>query len=573
MSYGPLFEPPKVADWYDGFADAGDPDGLRYYQRSGCQAILDGFAKGAESQLLVMATGLGKTQVFGAVAKHWPGSVLVLAHRDELVEQARKRLEQMTGETVDIEQGDWKAQHRTRLVVGSVQSFHKRRLDKMPKGRYSLVIADEAHHYLAKSFRRALEHFDAKVLGVTATPDRGDEKALGAVFDSVAYVFDIEDGIDAGYLVPIVGKRVVLEEISLDNVHKTSGDLQAGELDQEMLKAVGGIVQQTIKLEPLRRAICFFPGVRSAEAAMHQFNAVEQDSACFISAETEQFERRRIVKDFHAGRYKRLCNCGIATEGFDSPGVSLIVHGRPTLSRALYAQMTGRGTRVLPGTVDHLDGPAMALERRMAIAGSAKQDLAVLDVVGNSTKHSLSSVEDILGGNYSDEEVYRAKKDRKEGGDPRAALRDARAELERMARAVKASVKASVRPFDPFRVFGLEMPDEEKYTSRFGHKPATDGQIAALRKWKVPDEEIDQLSKSAASKLMAQLIGRKQAGLAGYGQLRVLQGFGIYDRNITKDRASAAITYIASKGWGKSGPVDPAVLADIVSHKRAAGED
>src|SRR5688572_16216939 len=161
-------------DWWDS-----DPDGLRWYQRDGFNAIMAGFET-FKSQLVVKATGLGKTQLFGAVAKHWQGSVLIIAHRDELVDQARERLEQMTGEYVEIEQGSLRCNPSTRIVIGSAQTLAKQnRLDALGKDRFSLVIADEAHHYVSPTWRRPMEFFNAKFLGVTATPDRGDEKALG----------------------------------------------------------------------------------------------------------------------------------------------------------------------------------------------------------------------------------------------------------------------------------------------------------------------------------------------------------------------------------------------------------
>lgn len=552
----------------------GDPDGLRYYQRECYSAVVHSLATN-RSTLVVMATGLGKTQLFCAIAKHWDGHVLIVAHRDELIDQARKRVEVMTGEYVEIEKAECVSSPRTRIVVGSVQSLNKKRLERLGKNRFGLVIIDEAHHATAKSYGRVLDHFEAKVLGVTATPDRTDEKALGKVFDDVAYVFDIADGIQAGYLVPFGEcKRVEVTGLDLDQVKKTAGDLAANELDEAMVRHCEGVVQKTLELAPNRTGICFFPGVRSAELAAQRFNALKPNSAAFVSGSTDEFERRRIMQDFKSRRIQFLCNCQVATEGFDAPGTDLIVQARPTLSRALYAQMTGRGTRVLPDVVDRLDGSGLAKERREAIARSPKPDLMVLDFVGNSQKHDLATVVDILGGNYSEAEVKAAKKYEKNGARASEALERARRELKAMAEAVaqaKAKVSARVSAFDPFRVLGLRMADEDRYADRFGGPAATPGQCTTLAKFGIPQEELNQLSKRAAGKLIDKCIGRMKHGLCSYKMLRQLQRFGVTDLNIRFERAKAALDYINQKGWGPA--VDPKVVQEIVNHRRVAGED
>lgn len=575
-----LFEntPNFMAELWDDLppGEAEDSDGLRYYQRDAYNAIRSWLTGKAQSVLVVMATGLGKTQVFGAVAKHWDGDVLVLAHRDELVDQARKRLEQMTGGYVEVEKAEWSSSPRTHFVVGSVQSFNQKRLDRLGKDRFGLVIFDEAHHAVSPSYRRALEFFNAKRLLVTATPDRGDEKAMGQIAEEVAFVMDIEDGIDAGYLVPIRGRQVTLSEIHLENVGKSGGDFTIGELDEEMLKAVEGVVHETLRLEPHRQAIGFFPGVRSAELAAQKFNALDPGSAAFISADTNEYERKGIVADFKQGRLKRLCNCMVATEGFDAPGASLIIQARPTLSRALYAQMSGRGTRVLPGIVDKIHGKARAAERREAIARSSKPDCMILDFVGNSTKHALVTMEDVLGGSFSDEEVQRAKKKRQESGeafDAREALLRARREIEQLAKATRAKVRSEVRDFDPFRVFGMSLPDEQRFSSRFGLKPATEKQVAMLKKAGMPNEDVEGLSAGAAKRLIDKIVGRRKHGFANYQQMRILQQWGITQQNVLFDRANEATTYLSQSGFGKRRPVDPGKLNEILFHTRQPGEE
>lgn len=555
----------------------GDPDGLRYYQREAYDAVLASLGSN-RSTLTVMATGLGKTQLFSAISKHWPGHVVVLAHRDELVDQARKRLEAMTGEYVEVEKAEQVASRRTRLVVGSVQSFNKKRLERLGRDRFSLVIIDECHRAVTASYKRVLDFFhEAKVLGVTATPDRSDEKALGEAFDDVAYTFDIADGVDAGYLVPFGDcKSVILDKLSLDAIGKSGKDFNEQELDIEMAKHVEGIVQKTLALEPHRIGIAFFPGVRSADLAAKRFNEFKPNSAAFVSGTTDELERRRIMADFKAGHIQYLCNCDIASEGFDAPLVSLIVQGRPTKSRSRYAQYVGRGTRVLPGVVDRYEGRGLARERREAVAQSRKPDLVILDFVGNSDKHELATPVDVLGGNYSEAEVKAAKKYVKNGAKAGEALERARRELKAMADAVaqaKAKVTAKVSAFDPFRVLGLTMKDEDRYADRFGGPSATPGQLTTLGKFGVPQDELNQLSKRAAAKLIDKCVGRMKHGLCSYRQLRQLQRFGVTQLDVRFDRAKAALDYIAQKGWGKTGPIDTKVVQEIVNHRRVAGEE
>lgn len=519
--------------------------GLRWYQQEAKEAIELDLAVN-QSTLLVLATGLGKTQVFSAVAGDWEGDVLVLAHRDELVIQARERLEQMLGEPVDTEQRELKSDKHARIVVGSIQSMNQKRLDRLGRDRFSLVIMDEAHHAIARTYKRVFEFFNCKKLGVTATPDRGDEKALGKLFDSVAYVMDIAEGIDSGYLVPIKARSVALQEIDISGVATVAGDLVAAQLDEAMVKAVEGIVTKTLELEPHRQGIGFFPGVKSAELACLRMNVHKPGSAAWISGQTDPEERRDINRRFKAREIQYLFNCQIATEGFDAPATDLIIQGHPTKSRAFYAQTVGRGGRVLPSVVDALAGKGESVRRREAIAASQKPDCMVLDFVGNTGKHQLITPEDILGGSYTEAEVKLAKKKRLElgDGDPRGALEAARAELRKIAAAVKATVRATVSEvFDPFMAFGMNRAAMEESSVRFGWKPLTPGQRDLLIGRGMSYDEASQLSKAMANKLIGTIMLRQKKGLATFKQLRELarRGYAV-PKNISFKRASELLT-------------------------------
>lgn len=546
---------------------AGMDDGLRWYQRDAALAVSRAFEQ-YRSVLIVLATGMGKTQAFAALAGSYPGKVLVLAHRDELVEQARRRIEQMTGEWVQIEKAEHKAELTTRLVVASVDTMRQqKRLERFPREHFGLIIVDEAHHYTGNTFTRPLDYFHkAKVLGVTATPDRADERALGKTFDHCAYNLGISEGIDLGYLVPIVGREVSLQAIDLSHVGKTGRDLAAGQLDEVMVRAVEGVVRETLRLEPDRQGIAFFPGVKSAEYASEKFNVLQPGSARFLCGQTPVDERRAMVRDFRKGAFKYLCNCQVATEGFDAPSVDLIILARPTLSRALYTQMVGRGTRTLPGVVDRFHGREDSAARRAAVAASAKPNLCVLDFVGNAGKHSLISLEDVLGGEYSDAEVKLAKKKRREGGgDPQAALDAARAELQALAAAIEAKVKSEVRQFDPFKLFNASRPGIVDDSN--GARAISPGQWDFLSRAGITDKDLASLGYDDAQKLVRTVQNRKQRGLATYKQLKLLARFGVTNPNLKLGQASAAIDYIKSRGWRD---IDPHVLDRITNAKAEA---
>jgi superfamily II DNA or RNA helicase len=557
----------SVFDW-----DTDDDDGLRYYQTE-CVERIEGELRNGPSTLAVLATGLGKTQVFSVVAKRWTGRVLVLAHRDELVQQARARLEQVTGEAIGVEQAEWYS-GKERIVVGSVQTVYKdKRLERMlMRGNFSLVIVDEGHHYTAVSYRRPLDRLrseGAKVLGVTATPDRSDEEALGQIFESVAFRMEIAEGMEAGYLVPVVGQRVWVESVNLSEVKSTAGDLNLKDLDEVMLKGVEGIVKETVSRWPDRCGPVFLPGKASAKLAAERFNAIKPYSAAVVTDDTSKEDRRQIMADVKRGRIQYLCNCMVATEGFDWPQANIVVCGRPTKSRSLYAQMVGRGTRVLPGLVETLSGRELADARRAAIAASAKPDCLIADFCGNSGKHRLIGPEDVLGGTFTPLEVKLAKElaAKKEGGDPRENLKEARSKLAALAlKKVESEVKAKSEAFDPFSV--LSMKRDEHAAATETREAATDNQVGALTKWGVPEKDARKMSKREATKMLGNMVIRKDKGLASYKQLMRLRQFGYTGSpNITFDRGKAAMNYLEQLGWGRKGKVNMQALERILTHK------
>lgn len=571
MTQASLFDTRRSA-LDDLFAELDHDDGARWYQREAIDSIKREL-KTVRSTLLVMATGTGKTRCFSQLIREWDkGPVLVLAHREELIQQAKASLEAIVGDYVDVERAQEQSSFRSRYVVGSIDSVRqKKRLERLGHERFSLVVIDEAHHAASPSYRRVLDWFGpARIVGVTATPDRADEQALGQCFDSVSYVYDIESGIEDGFLVPLEGRHVDVSEVDLSAVKKTAGELQAGDLDEVMLKAVTGIVHETMRLYPDRQGLAFFPGVRSAELAAQTFNEKRPHSAAWVSGDTPDEQRAETVKDFKAGRIQYLCNCQVFLEGFDAPAASLLIDGAPTLSRARYAQKVGRITR---SVVDfaRLRGKGEAAIRRALIASSSKPMGTVLDFVSNSGKHDLVTPEDLLGGKYTADEIALAKKARRKGGggNVQEELEKARSELKRLASAsVKAKVSASVREFDPFRSLGIHIADSKKYATVYGD-PMPTGLWDALARRGVPEDDLRKLSKGAAGKLYTELKRRSKENLCTIKQSKILVKFGVDPQNLSFARASEAIDYIAKRSWRP----DPSDLHSLLNRQREPGED
>lgn len=507
------------------------------------------------------------TAVFSELIRTWPGRVLVVAHREELIAQACASLAEQTGERIGVE----KAARFTageRIVVGSIQSLRGERIERFPPDYFSLIVIDEAHRAPADSYVRLLAYFEpAKVLGVTATPDRADEKAMGAVFDTVAYVFDIEQGIDAGYLVPVRGREFQVD-VDLSGIATVGGDLAQGELDDAMCGVVEGVVDQLLANAGSEQAITFTPGVRSAHLMADRANEARPGSAIAIDGSTDPLLRKQLVSGFKERRFQFLFNCAVATEGFDAPETSIVAIARPTKSRGLYAQMVGRGTRVLPGAVDHLHGEGASAARRGAIAASRKPHMTIYDFVGNAGKHALVTPSDVLGGNYSDEEIKEAKK-RQQGcpdEDVRTSLKVARDELKALAKRLaeaKAKVSSRSREFDPFVALGMERGDE--VSARFGSHPATDRQRELLTKFGLPKADVAKLDERQARRLLKAQYARMDAGKASLKQLARLSQFAPVSPDMSFATARKALDYISGEcDWGRRFKVDGARLETIL---------
>jgi len=508
---------------------------LRDYQQEAFDACLRDLQR-VRSSLIVLATGLGKTVLFCKLAEHWEGRILVLAHLEELLQNARDDLMAICGEPVGIERG--RDHHEgERIVVGLIQSVGKR-LHHFDPNHFSLIIVDEAHHASSEAYRKLFDHFgEAKIVGLTATDSRADGSPLP--FDACSYRMGIREGIEDGYLVPVSGKRVIIKELDLSRVKRKNdgeGDFDDSALDDAMVQGAVAIADVLVNDYPFDKGILFFPGCASAKLTAELLNEREPDSAVYIDGTITGSERRALVAKLRNGDARWLANVGIATEGFNWPDASVVGMCSPTLSRPAYVQRAGRGTRPLAGL---LNGLSSSSSRRAAIQASNKPSMLILDFVGVSANLDLISAETFLndqkpkteeeetfGGNEADGDSEIPDEDEGFISQPNINLRA-------IAKGVKSRTVHEYDEFNPFEASGAQHEKVELRGSTLG-----------------------------------------QENSISYKQLRQLQRFGIDDESLTKIEAQRMVGFIASKGF-KLFAADVYVLKklyrDILDERRGFG--
>lgn len=380
----------------------------RDYQSAAISAAIADL-KFNQSTVVVCPTGTGKTVIFGEVIKYWPGRVIVLAHREELIFQAAAKIYEITGIECGMELAGKKSKGNESVIVASVQSM-LRRLDRFKPEDFSLIIRDEAHHATSATDRKIIDHFQQnpklKLLGVTATPDRGDKQAIGQIFNSMAYELSLTDAMAQGWLVPVQSRQIYLPGVDLSRARITTGpdkDLNNADLAAEMEKDenIKAVTDSAFWEIGSRKAIAFTASVLQAKLMVERFNQKRPDMAFSIDGNTPNEERRQKLKDFSTGKYQVFCNCGIATEGYDSPDTSAIIMAKLTLVRSHYTQMAGRGLRVLPNTVENCGSPEL---RKLEISRSAKKDCLIIDYTTNSSRLELMKLADIFDGDMHPDE-------------------------------------------------------------------------------------------------------------------------------------------------------------------------
>lgn len=553
---------------------------LRDYQQECVVAIRNEWLD-HQSTLIVVPTGCGKTQIFSEIIRlAIPNKSLVMVHREELADQAQLRIEKIAGIHCEVEMAASHADMSPRLdgqspkcVIASVQSLY-RRLAKYDPDEFSVLIADEAHHATADTWRTIINHFKSnpklKILGVTATPDRADEEALGQVFETVAFDYEILDAIHDGWLVPVDQQMVHIGGLDFSAMRTTAGDLNGADLAavMESEKNLQGMVGSSIEIIGDKQSLMFASSVRHAEMAAEIFNRHRPGMAEFICGRTEKEKRGDIIARYRDGTTQVLCNVGIATEGFDVPAAAVILNGRPTKSRALYAQIAGRALRPLSGLVD---GLATSDERKTAIAASTKPCALLVDFVGNSGKHKLIYSADILGGNVSDEAVSLAIARSKAATGPvrmsallddsEKKLAEEREEKRKMEAARRARLVAKVNysssSVNPFDVFEISPVRERGWDQG---KKLSEKQRAMLLRHGI---DGDQMPYAQAKALLNEVFRRWNNKLCTFKQAKLLKKHGYDTKAMTMSEATSRIDALAKNNWKR--PVEPSKFADVPS--------
>lgn len=519
---------------------------LRPYQQAAKAAVLDEWDRGVDKTLLVLPTGTGKTIVFSAVteeAVRRGGRVLILAHRGELLEQAADKLHKVTGLLSALEKaessclGSW-----YRVAVGSVQSLQRpSRLDRFAPDFFSNIIIDEAHHCLSDGYQRVLEHFSAaKVLGVTATPDRGDMRNLGQYFETLAYEYTLPQAIRDGYLSPIKALTVPLR-LDLSSVGVQNGDFKAGDLGTALDPYLEAIADEMLKNCADRKTVVFLPLVKTSKKFRDILNA-KGFRAAEVNGESD--DRAEILRDFEAGKYNVLCNSMLLTEGWDCPSVDCVIVLRPTKVRSLYSQMVGRGTRLFPG----------------------KDHLLLLDFLWHTERHELchpaalvAESPDVAKKITENIEVAGAAVDIMEAEEQAESDVVAQRE-EALAKQLEEMKRRKRKLVDPLQFeMSIQAEDLSGYVPTFGWEmgPATDKQCSALEKLGIFPDQVDNAGKAAM--LLDRLDKRRSAGLTTPKQIRFLEGRGFQHVGQWQfDDARRLIDRIAGNGWRIPHDISPA---------------
>lgn len=530
---------------------------LRPYQLNAVKAVHKEWNSGNKNTLVVMPTGTGKTIVFSQIVKDQVAKgekVLILAHREELLKQAADKLKASSGMESALEKAaNTSIGSGLDVVVGSVQTLRqKSRLEKFSKDYFGTIIIDEAHHSAADSYKNILEYFNqAKVLGVTATPDRADMKSLSDVFDSLAFEYKLPEAINDGYLCKIRTKTIPLK-VDISKVHTLAGDFNPNELGQALDLYLEAIADSIVKECKGRKTVIFTPLVRISQ----RLNELLKDRGVnTVEVNGSSKDREEILKDFESGKYDAMTNAMLLTEGWDCPSVDCIICLRPTKSRSLYAQIVGRGTRLCKG----------------------KDNLLILDYLWLSGKHPLCHPSDIF---CEDAEVaarttkkladYAATDcgglDGPDGTDLIQAIQEAQEEMKnekrQMMRRIEEQEEAVRKRLaeqrqkrkglvDPFQyMFSIESTAIRDYKPTFGWETKAPSQKAkdAIEGYGVDANSIE--SAGLANLILKELMKRWDSGMATPKQIRFLENRDF--RHVgrwTKAYASGVIGTISDHDW------------------------
>lgn len=523
---------------------------LRPYQQEAKKAVFAEWEKGNKRTLLVLPTGTGKTIVFAKITERCVKNgerVLILAHRAELLEQAVDKIKKVTGLRCAVEKaeesciGSW-----YRIVVGSVQTMmRQKRLNQFDTDYFDTIIIDEAHHCISDSYQKVIDYFnEAKLLGVTATPDRGDMKNLGKVFESMAYEYSLSLAIKEGFLSPIKAQTIPLK-LDLTEVGTQAGDFKTSDLGTALEPYLYQIADEMKKYCDGRKTVVFLPLVKTSQKFCNILNE-NGFKAAEINGNSDN--RSEILNDFNSGKYNVICNSMLLTEGWDCPSVDCVVVLRPTKVRSLYCQMVGRGTRLSPET--------------------GKTELLILDFLWHTERHELCRPAHLICEN---EEVAQKMTENLEASGCPIDIEEAEVQAsedvvvqreEALAKQLSEMKKRKRKLVDPIQFeMSIQAEDLSGYVPAFGWEmsPPTDKQKNALEKLGIMPDEIENSGKAA--KILDRLEKRKNEGLTTPKQIRCLEQKGFKHVGTWQfEAASKLIARISANGWRVPNGINPATF-------------
>lgn len=522
---------------------------LRPYQVKAIESIHNAWQEHLRT-LLVLPTGCGKTIVFANIAKDQTkeGRVLILAHRDELIRQAADKLYKTTGLFAEVEKGMEQSMGLTDVVVGSVQTMMtEKRLAKFDADDFQTIIVDEAHHALAKSYQNVLCHFPrAKVLGVTATPDRSDMKKLGEYFESLAYEYSLRDAVKEGYLSKIRVQTMPLD-IDLSQAKISMGDYTDTSLGEALEPYLENIADEMAKVCKDRHTVVFLPLIATSQRFRDILNT-KGFRAGEVNGESK--DRDVILKEFEEGKLNVLCNSMLLTEGWDCPIVDCIVVLRPTKVRALYCQMIGRGTRLYPGK-DHL----LILD---FLWMTGQHDLVrPADIVCKKKEIAQKVTENITDAGCALDLFEEEEEAESEYDEEMRKLAEREARERRLARKLQEAKEArrKNKMLDPLScASALGVYDFIDYSPTFAWQSE---EMTEKQKKYLENRNIDTsgMSKGEAHLLIEEMERRRTTGLATLKQVKKLKEFGFLRTDEwTKEEASAVMGRLEEDGWINTAP-------------------
>jgi superfamily II DNA or RNA helicase len=494
---------------------------LRPYQQETVRAVVKGWSDPGDGdpsrQLVVVPTGGGKTVIFAKLAEVKQGvgqRTLILAHREELIGQAVDKIRAATGIEAFVEKAERHAPRHASVVVASVQTLTRSaRLETWAENHFGLVVCDEAHHAISPSWRTVLSRFDpvADVVGVTATPDRGDKRNLAEYFTSLAYEVRLVDLIKDGYLCPITIRAVPLE-IDIRAVRSVAGDLDAQQIGDALEPYLTQIARALKQYAAGRRILAFLPLIATSRKFVEACQ-VEGLRAEHVDGRDE--DRAAKLGAFELCEHDVLSNAMLLTEGYDDPGIDCVVVLRPTKSRSLYAQMIGRGTRTHP----------------------LKSNLLILDFLWMHERHSIARPASLVARDDEEADMMQAIANEREeagqgGGEDGQDILDLQGDaVAQREESLKKKLKEQAGKRGKY-ISADEWAAEHDRTSladfqpvfAWEEKPITEGQARVLKRAHIDPETVR--GRGHASQIIDAVLGDVAKQRCSVGQVALLRRMG-----------------------------------------------